>query len=275
MWSGLRGSNSLPSPWQGDALPDELNPHLSFRVQLILSHYRRKVKRKFGYFFFLCVCHINNQHAQNILCNKTEATVKPQRLLYPCHKTIAVFKYREGVPHSRGKSAKSGTIFVNTGQWKISSCVNTISRIQVQTRLLKRLLQRLFRLIVRRLHTVVQQMPLVQIQPALRPLQMLAWHRMRTERSGSESALPLQSMSKVQLSPEHTHRTDIPLFNDESFHLQTSVFDPSFGSVSFSERRIYILSSSQIPDKKNYSAISSALFPKYLAYNGVSERGRF
>ena len=28
MWSGLRDSNSLPSPWQGDALPDELNPHI-------------------------------------------------------------------------------------------------------------------------------------------------------------------------------------------------------------------------------------------------------
>lgn len=27
-WSGLRDSNSLPSPWQGDALPDELNPQL-------------------------------------------------------------------------------------------------------------------------------------------------------------------------------------------------------------------------------------------------------
>ena len=27
MWSGLRGSNSLPPPWQGGALPDELNPH--------------------------------------------------------------------------------------------------------------------------------------------------------------------------------------------------------------------------------------------------------
>ncbi len=26
-WSGLRGSNSLPPPWQGGALPDELNPH--------------------------------------------------------------------------------------------------------------------------------------------------------------------------------------------------------------------------------------------------------
>jgi len=23
-WSGLRGSNSLPPPWQGGALPDEL-----------------------------------------------------------------------------------------------------------------------------------------------------------------------------------------------------------------------------------------------------------
>ena len=25
-WSGLRGSNPPPSPWQGDALPNELNP---------------------------------------------------------------------------------------------------------------------------------------------------------------------------------------------------------------------------------------------------------
>ena len=25
-WSGLRGSNSLPPPWQGGALPDELKP---------------------------------------------------------------------------------------------------------------------------------------------------------------------------------------------------------------------------------------------------------
>ena len=27
-WSGRRGSNSLPPPWQGGALPDELHPHL-------------------------------------------------------------------------------------------------------------------------------------------------------------------------------------------------------------------------------------------------------
>ena len=26
VWSGLRGSNPLPPPWQGGALPDELNP---------------------------------------------------------------------------------------------------------------------------------------------------------------------------------------------------------------------------------------------------------
>ena len=29
-WSGLRGSNSLPPPWQGGALPDELNPHFVY-----------------------------------------------------------------------------------------------------------------------------------------------------------------------------------------------------------------------------------------------------
>ena len=28
LWSGLRGSNPPPSPWQGDALPNELNPHI-------------------------------------------------------------------------------------------------------------------------------------------------------------------------------------------------------------------------------------------------------
>ena len=27
-WSGLRGSNSLPPPWQGGALPDELSPQM-------------------------------------------------------------------------------------------------------------------------------------------------------------------------------------------------------------------------------------------------------
>ena len=28
IWSGLRGSNPPPRPWQGRALPNELNPHL-------------------------------------------------------------------------------------------------------------------------------------------------------------------------------------------------------------------------------------------------------
>ena len=28
LWSGQRGSNSLPPPWQGGALPDELRPHI-------------------------------------------------------------------------------------------------------------------------------------------------------------------------------------------------------------------------------------------------------
>ena len=28
VWSGLRGSNPPPRPWQGRALPNELNPHL-------------------------------------------------------------------------------------------------------------------------------------------------------------------------------------------------------------------------------------------------------
>ena len=35
-WSGLRGSNSLPPPWQGGALPDELHPQMvpQARVEL-------------------------------------------------------------------------------------------------------------------------------------------------------------------------------------------------------------------------------------------------
>ena len=28
IWSGLRGSNPPPQPWQGCALPNELNPHI-------------------------------------------------------------------------------------------------------------------------------------------------------------------------------------------------------------------------------------------------------
>ena len=31
-WSGLRGSNPLPPPWQGGALPDELNPQMVLPV---------------------------------------------------------------------------------------------------------------------------------------------------------------------------------------------------------------------------------------------------
>ena len=36
-WSGWRGSNPLPPPWQGGALPDELQPHIwFFRANAIL-----------------------------------------------------------------------------------------------------------------------------------------------------------------------------------------------------------------------------------------------
>ena len=37
LWSGLRGSNSLPPPWQGGALPDELNPHMATWKRFELS----------------------------------------------------------------------------------------------------------------------------------------------------------------------------------------------------------------------------------------------
>ena len=39
-WSGLRGSNPPPRPWQGRALPNELNPHKVNRVYLIVQTLR-------------------------------------------------------------------------------------------------------------------------------------------------------------------------------------------------------------------------------------------
>ena len=39
-WSGLRGSNPPPRPWQGRALPNELNPHKVNRVYLIVQTFR-------------------------------------------------------------------------------------------------------------------------------------------------------------------------------------------------------------------------------------------
>ena len=37
LWSGRRGSNSLPPPWQGGALPDELRPQ---RTRRIIAEFR-------------------------------------------------------------------------------------------------------------------------------------------------------------------------------------------------------------------------------------------
>ena len=60
-WSGLRGSNSLPPPWQGGALPDELNPQNGasdrnrtndtgiFSPLLYRLSYRGKFKMSGGY----------------------------------------------------------------------------------------------------------------------------------------------------------------------------------------------------------------------------------
>ncbi len=46
-WSGLRGSNSLPPPWQGGALPDELNPHTSNVTYTIIADMKYVVKHFF------------------------------------------------------------------------------------------------------------------------------------------------------------------------------------------------------------------------------------
>ena len=58
IWSGWRGSNSLPPPWQGGALPDELHP----QMQEILYIQSLSLSRVFSYFstfiflFFLIFC---------------------------------------------------------------------------------------------------------------------------------------------------------------------------------------------------------------------------
>ena len=59
LWSGRRGSNSLPPPGQGGALPDELRPHIgefllsrSLRATHVIIYYvSRKVKRFLRTFF--------------------------------------------------------------------------------------------------------------------------------------------------------------------------------------------------------------------------------
>ena len=48
IWSGRRGSNSLPPPWQGGALPDELRPHTPCGVPGCCSRRRRLLYRKPG-----------------------------------------------------------------------------------------------------------------------------------------------------------------------------------------------------------------------------------
>ena len=57
-WSGLRGSNSLPPPWQGGALPDELKPQLT--VPLSIAQQNTLVNTKGGEIFisppFFKVC---------------------------------------------------------------------------------------------------------------------------------------------------------------------------------------------------------------------------
>ena len=56
-WSGLRGSNPPPSPWQGDALPNELNPRVfvffTIEGQIIAYNVLYTIQEVlFAYFFF-------------------------------------------------------------------------------------------------------------------------------------------------------------------------------------------------------------------------------
>ena len=46
-WSGRRGSNSLPPPWQGGALPDELRPHTDNAFFALSGSPQRFAKQRF------------------------------------------------------------------------------------------------------------------------------------------------------------------------------------------------------------------------------------
>ncbi len=65
-WSGLRGSNSLPPPWQGGALPDELKPQIYCSV--IISYTALNCKCFLDFFIFLlfsqfvCLSTLLKQH---------------------------------------------------------------------------------------------------------------------------------------------------------------------------------------------------------------------
>ena len=62
-WSGLRGSNPPPQPWQGCALPNELNPRVFFlscpdSITHVFSFVNsflkkmRKISKNFPHFYF-------------------------------------------------------------------------------------------------------------------------------------------------------------------------------------------------------------------------------
>ncbi len=51
VWSGLRGSNSLPPPWQGGALPDELKPQMPFQRVIKYSTRQRQCQGSFPIFY--------------------------------------------------------------------------------------------------------------------------------------------------------------------------------------------------------------------------------
>ena len=66
LWSGRRGSNSLPPPWQGGALPDELHPqiwclrsesnqrHVDFQSTALPTELQRHTRKKFFLIAQIC-----------------------------------------------------------------------------------------------------------------------------------------------------------------------------------------------------------------------------
>ena len=73
-WSGLRDSNSLPPPWQGGALPDELNPQVFLNhkeiIHNITSFVNTEIKKLCIYFYLHCAAFLLKLKCVNMYINK-------------------------------------------------------------------------------------------------------------------------------------------------------------------------------------------------------------
>ena len=76
VWSGRRGSNSLPPPWQGGALPDELHPQMQGTLYIYSLPMSRVFADKIAFI---------GENNKNLLTNKTAHIIMnrlPKRELF-------------------------------------------------------------------------------------------------------------------------------------------------------------------------------------------------